>query len=140
MVDSVFSAHEGPSIMIVDDHPVMRSVISDYIGMVSDFILMVEAASGEQALQELEVNTPDIVLVDISMPDMDGIELVRRILEFWPETRIMMFTGQTEFSVVAQSFEAGAHGYLLKGGSVDEFEAAVRLVLSGDTYLSETLK
>lgn len=140
MIESAVSVTERPSIMIVDDHPVMRSIISDYIGMVADFSLADEAESGEQALQKLEATTPDIVLVDISMPDMDGIELVKRILDSWPETKTMMFTAQTEMSVVAHCFQAGARGYLLKGGTVEEFEAAVRSVLSGGTFLSKELR
>lgn len=134
------STPSHPSIMIVEDHPVMRSIISDYIGMVPDFRLAGEAASGEEALVKLEEGMPDLVLVDVSMPGMSGIELVRRILESSPETKTMMFTGQTELSIVEQSFDAGAHGYLLKGGTVEEFEAAVRLVLSGEMYVSEKLQ
>ena len=94
------------------------------------------ATDGRALLEAAEIRRPDLVITDISMPVIDGIEVTRRLRDLLPETRVLILSIHTEPSWVRAAFDAGAYGYLTKGSAPEEIETAVREVLQGRFYLS----
>lgn len=122
-------------ILIVDDQP----IISDSLELLLDkygFHVSV-ANSGTQALKQCEERQPNVVLMDIQMPEMNGITTTKEIKNRWPDTKIIMVTTFEETSSVSEAIEAGAEGYVLKSVQPEELVAAIRLVHSGGTMLSQ---
>ena len=107
-------------VMLVDDHAVVRSGLSAFLLAFDDLELVGEADSGEKALLLCEHVRPDVVLMDLVMPGMDGIEAIRRITARQPETRILVLTSFAEDEKVFPALKAGALGYLLKDSSPEE--------------------
>lgn len=126
-------------IFVVDDHDIVREMLSAYITMEGDLQLCGEAASGEEALIGIQSVDCDLALIDVAMPGMNGIELVRRIKETRPGLRCLMLSGHAERVYVRDSLSAGAHGYVMKGDP-DAILQAIRKVLEGELYLSDAVK
>lgn len=126
------------SIYVVEDHPIMRLMLCELIESMPDLDVCGAAASGEEALAELATLAPDVILIDISLPGMSGIDLVKTIRERWPGRCCLMQSGHQEASYVEQSLEAGAQGFILKG-STGETMTAIWQVLGGQVYLSPSL-
>ena len=126
------------SIYVVEDHPIMRLMLCELIESMPDLAVCGAAVSGEEALTELATLAPDVVLIDISLPGMSGIDLVEAIRERWPGRCCLMQSGHREVSYVERSLEAGAQGFVLKG-SASELTMAIGQVLGGQVYLSPSL-
>jgi DNA-binding NarL/FixJ family response regulator len=122
-------------IYIIDDHPVIRAALRSLLEREPDLAVCGEAASAEQALDEAASTGPNLVLIDVSLPGMSGIELARVLRERHPALPLAMLSGHSEKSYVNQAFEAGAHGYLVKGRH-EEIVPAIRQVARGKRYLS----
>jgi len=123
-------------IMIVDDHAVVRSGLGAFLSAVPDLQLIGEAENGEQAVVRAKALKPDVVLMDLMMPGMDGVTATRSIKECNPAIQIIALTSFQEDELVQNAIKAGAIGYLMKNVSVRELEAAIRSAYSGKMTLS----
>src|SRR5262245_23910603 len=122
-------------ILLADDHVMVRQglrVLLEQAGMV----VMGEASEGQEALRLAHEHTPDVVVVDLAMPTLNGLETARRLRETLPQTKIVLLTMYTEEPYVLEALEAGAVGYVLKTQAVGDIVQAIRDVLEGDIYLS----
>lgn len=118
-------------VMIVDDHAVVRSGLSAFLMAYDDFELVGEASSGEQALRLCEQVKPDVVLMDLVMPGMDGAAATHAIREKCPSIQVIALTSFKEQDLVQGALQAGAIGYLLKNVSADELARAIRSAHAG---------
>lgn len=118
-------------ILLADDHPVVRTGLRSLIDTIDDLEVVGEAADGEQALRETLLLRPDVVLMDVRMDGVDGVEATRRIRAAAPETAVLMLTMYDDDATVFTAMRAGARGYLLKGAAQDEIVNAVRAVAAG---------
>lgn len=123
-------------VMIVDDHDMIRSGLSVFIEAFEDLELVAEARDGQTALQLCERLNPDVILMDLIMPHMDGVATTRAIREAHPEVQVLALTSFTEKQLVEAALEAGAIGYLLKDVSIDELADAVRAAHRGKPTLA----
>ena len=125
-------------LLLVDDHRTLREGLRLSMEE-AGFIVAGEAGDGEEAVRLAEALRPDVVLMDVSMPVLDGIEATRLVHQRVPETRIVMLTMHGESDVMARAIAAGAVGYLLKDCSIEEVASAVRMAADGDGALSPQL-
>ena len=118
-------------ILIVDDHPALREGLRSLLAAQQDFDIAGEAGDGLEAVDFVKENHPDLVLMDISMPRMDGMAATREIKKKWPKTKILAFTVHKTPEYVSATLEAGADGYILKDASRQELIAAIEETLAG---------
>ena len=123
-------------VMIVDDHPVVRDGLKNMLLAFDDLELVGEAGDGRQAVAHCGQAQPDVILMDMAMPGMDGIAATRAILKERPRMKIIMLTSFVEDSVVQTALEAGANGYLLKNVPINTLADAIRSVYAGQPMLS----
>lgn len=123
-------------VLIVDDHPVVTRGLSAVIKAFDDLCLAGEASSGEEAIALCERVQPDVILMDLLMPGMGGIEAIRNIRERWPCMYIIALTSFGEKEIVEEAIKAGAMSYLLKNVSADELVKAIHEAVSGRSNLS----
>jgi DNA-binding NarL/FixJ family response regulator len=123
-------------IVIVDDHPLFRSGVRNLIQATDDLVLAGEADSGEAAIRAAEEIGPDLMLMDIRMPDMDGIEATRRIQARYPHIHILILSMHQDDRSVFAAMKAGARGYLLKEADGSELLQAIRIAGSGGAVFS----
>lgn len=123
-------------LLLVDDHALFRSGLKSVLAEAGDIEVVGEASDGEAALDFVRADPPDVVLMDINMPGIGGIEATRRILHAQPEVRVIAVTAMSEDPFPNQLLDAGAFGYLSKGCPADELFKAVRSVVKGDHYIS----
>ena len=121
-------------VLMVDDHQVVREGLRRMLDLEHDIEVVGEAANFEEALAQIELSSPDIVLMDIKMPGKDGIETTRLVKEKQPNCKVIMLTLYEDYLV--QAIEAGAEGYLLKDVKREELVQAIRAVQQGKTPLS----
>jgi DNA-binding NarL/FixJ family response regulator len=126
-------------IFIVEDHPFMREMLCEVVERQLQCTVSGAVSSAEEALEALSDADVDLVFVDVSLPHMDGIALVRALQEMRPDLPCLMVSGHAEITYVTRALEAGARGYVLKGRPGD-IEAGVAAVGAGSTYLSEPLR
>lgn len=123
-------------ILIVDDHPVVRLGLSRLLSDEDDFEICGEAASGRETLQAVEELRPDLVLVDISLKDFNGLELIKQLRARYPSLRMLVSSMHDEFLFAERALHAGASGYVNKVQAIDNIVSAVRQVLAGNVYVS----
>jgi two-component system, NarL family, response regulator NreC len=124
------------TVLLVDDHAVVRQGFRMILSAEPDFEVIGEAANGREAIAQAELLHPDIVLMDVSMPELNGIEATRRIVNISPRTRILALSMHRDSVYVREILRAGASGYLLKEAGDQDLLAAVRAVAQGQGYLS----
>jgi NarL family two-component system response regulator LiaR len=122
--------------MIVDDHKVVRSGLSAFLMAYDDLELVAEADSGEKALALLSKHTPDVILMDLVMPRMDGAETTEAILRSYPDMKVIALTSYKEKELVRSALDAGAIGYLLKNVEADDLATAIRQANAGRPTLA----
>jgi NarL family two-component system response regulator LiaR len=122
--------------LLVDDHMVVRSGLSTVLAVYDDLQLVGEAGDGEEAVRLCERLQPDVVLMDLVMPKMDGVTATKTIKERWPRIQVIALTSFKEKEYVEGALKAGASGYLLKNVSAEELVAAIRRVTVGQPSLS----
>ena len=118
-------------VMVVDDHPIMRSGLRDVLEASGRFQVVGQAADGEEAVRTVEELEPEVIVMDVIMPNKDGIDACREIMEFLPETRVLMLTASSEEDAVIEAIAAGATGYLHKYSRPEELVQAVLDVAEG---------
>jgi NarL family two-component system response regulator LiaR len=123
-------------VMIVDDHAVVRSGLSAFLLVFDDLELVGEAGSGKDAVQLAERAQPDVILMDLVMPDMDGAATTLAIRTRWPTIQVLALTSFREDEMVKNALQAGAIGYLLKNVSADELADAIRAAFIGRPTLA----
>jgi NarL family two-component system response regulator LiaR len=120
---------------LVDDHAIVRKGIKALLATESDFSIIGEAENGEQAVEMATTLDPDVVLMDLEMPTLDGIEATRQLAQLRPETRILVLTSFATDDKVFPAIKAGAHGYLLKDSGPGELIESLRKVGAGESSL-----
>jgi DNA-binding NarL/FixJ family response regulator len=119
-------------ILVADDHPVVRGGLVALLRTIADFDVVGEASDGEAAVREAQLTHPDIVLMDVRMPGLDGVEATRRIRAAVPGTRVLILTMYDDDATVFTAMQAGAQGYLLKEAEQEEIVRAVHGVMAGE--------
>jgi DNA-binding NarL/FixJ family response regulator len=130
---------EKKTTLIVDDHPLFREGVKALIGKTSDFQVVGEAATGEEALRTAKALKPDIVLMDISLPDQSGIDVTRQLRILFPDTRIIILSMHSKADLIAEAFRAGATGYVTKESASERLIQAMGSVLRGEYFLDSLL-
>jgi len=123
-------------VMIVDDHPVVRAGIKDMLSVFDDIELVGEADSGRELLEKLQNLNPDVILLDMVMPYMDGLETTRAVLAQYSDMKIVILTTFAKGDNVQEVLDAGAVGYLTKHSKIDVVADAIRRAYSGQTVLA----
>jgi two-component system, NarL family, response regulator NreC len=130
----------GPiRIMLVDDHQVVRTGLKSFLEAQSNLVVVAEADSGEAALRIVPEIRPDVIVMDISMPHMDGVEATRRLADICPGCRVLALTVHEDKQYFFEMLAAGAVGYVSKQVAAEELVAAIRSVAQGHVYLQPTL-
>lgn len=127
---------EKQSVFIVEDHTLLRAGLRALLAQDDDIEIVGEADNGRDAIRAVAAMAPDLVLMDLSMPGMNGIEAMLDIKRRNPDTRILVLTVHKADEYIHESLRAGADGYILKDATHDELQIAIRSVLKGKTYLS----
>ncbi len=132
-------ADDAIRVLICDDHDLFRHGLRMVLEVEEGIEVVAEAADGEQAVAKVEELAPDVVLMDVRMPRMGGIEATRTIRQLYPTTRIIVLTVSDEEDDLYGAVKAGANGYLLKEVSIEEVADAVRAVYRGQSLISPSL-
>ncbi|WP_124681933.1 response regulator [Candidatus Viridilinea mediisalina] len=127
------------SILLVDDHPMVRGGLKTALGVVAGWTVIGEADNGQQGLALVQRCRPDILIVDLQMPGMSGMEVLRSVVASVPSTRVIVFSMHAEDAYVREALDLGAHGYVLKDADASELINAIRTVSQGGRYLSPLL-
>lgn len=133
------SEHNPYSIVLADDHALIRHGIKNIISQDDSLIIVGEVGDGESLLSFLAESTPDLLILDISMPKISGIELVEQLKERYPLMKILMLTMHTNKQYCYRSMHAGADGYVIKSDSEKELLLAIRKIREGRTHVSPQL-
>ena len=123
------------SLLLVDDHTVVRQGLNMVLTLEPDLDIVGEAGNGQEALEQVEKLQPQVVLMDLLMPVMDGVSAIRAIKERWPDVEVVALTSVLEDRLVIDAVEAGAAGYLLKETGPDELVEAIRAAARGEVRL-----
>ncbi|MCK6065923.1 MULTISPECIES: response regulator [Microbacterium] len=126
-------------VLIVDDHPIVRTGLGGLVDAAPDLQVVGTAATGEDAVAAVEAAPPDVVLMDLRMPGMDGDEATGRILAVAPEVRVVILTTYETDDAILRAIGAGASGYLLKAAPEDELLAGIRAVAAGEVALAPSV-
>jgi DNA-binding NarL/FixJ family response regulator len=126
-------------VLLADDHGLVRAGFRSLLGKLPEVEVVAEATDGGEALALMKVHRPDIILMDISMKGMDGLTATRQAVKELPEVRVIILSMHDEGEYISQAFQAGAAGYLLKSGKINELREALLAVAKGEQYLSPEL-
>ena len=122
-------------ILVADDHPIVRDGLVAILSTQPDFEVVGEAGNGPEAIERATTLQPDVMLLDLEMPELDGVEVLRRLAQSNPEVRVIVFTAFDTDERILGAVQAGAQGYLLKGAPRKELFEAVRVVHAGGSLL-----
>jgi DNA-binding NarL/FixJ family response regulator len=126
-------------LLLVDDHTLFRKGLRQICELESDLEVVGEAGSGAEAVQVAKLTQPDVVLMDINLPGMDGVEATRRLLQALPQTKVVILTMHRQDKYVFEAIKAGAQGYLLKDSETEELLEAIRAVHRGEALLDPSM-
>jgi two-component system, NarL family, response regulator LiaR len=132
-------ARQPIRLLVVDDHGIVRKGICALLAQVADMQVVGEASDGETAVAQADALKPDVILMDLVMPKMDGVEAIRQILARQPEIRIIALTSFVADDKVFPAIKAGARGYLLKDSEPEELIATIRRVYAGEASLHPSI-
>jgi DNA-binding NarL/FixJ family response regulator len=123
-------------ILVIDDHPVVREGIAALVTMQPDMIVVGEAADGREAIQQFRTHRPDVTVMDLQMPEMNGLDALIAIRNEFPEAKVIMLTTYKSDTQIVRALKAGAQGYLLKNALNKELLASIRSVYAGKKIIS----
>lgn len=126
-------------IMIVDDHSMVREGLKQLLELDGDIIVTAEAGDGVECLKLLEKNVPQVILLDINMPNMNGLEVLEKIKEKKINTKVIILTVHNEIEYLLKAVEIGIDGYMLKDSDSNELKKAISSVISGENYIQPNL-
>jgi len=127
------------TILIADDHAIMRQGLRRSLEIEADLEIVGEAQNGRQAVETARKLHPDVVLMDVAMPILNGLEATRQVIKALPTTKVLILSGHGDPTYVANAIESGAAGFLLKQSSADEVCGAIREVRNGKTFFSPSI-
>jgi DNA-binding NarL/FixJ family response regulator len=126
-------------LLLVDDHPIVLDGIKSHLCAQPDFTVVGDAANGQDALRKAKLTLPDVVLMDISMPHMNGLEAMANLRKQVPEAKVLILTMHDTKEYISQVVRSGARGYLLKDSAPAELVAAIKAVHAGEVYFSPSV-
>jgi two-component system, NarL family, response regulator LiaR len=129
-------SNQPVSVLIADDHAMVRSAISTWIQTIAELRIVGEATNGEEAVSRALSLKPDVILMDLMMPKLDGIAATLAILQSYPEAKILIVTSFTEKKRAVEAIQAGAQGFILKDASLDELLEAILVISRGRPWFS----
>jgi DNA-binding NarL/FixJ family response regulator len=127
-------------VLIADDQPVVRDGLAMLLGLLDDVEIVATAADGVEAVERARAERPDIVLMDLRMPRLEGADATRQILASVPETRVLVLTTYADDEFLFPALQAGARGYLTKDATAEEIEHAIRALVAGQTHLDPAVQ
>jgi DNA-binding NarL/FixJ family response regulator len=127
------------TILIVEDHAIVRQGLRRMLELESDLEVVGEAQDGRQAVEMTKKNHPDVVLMDVAMPMLNGLEATRQVIKALPATKVLILSAHGDLAYVTNAMECGAAGFLLKQTSADEMYRAIREVHKGKTFFSPSI-
>jgi DNA-binding NarL/FixJ family response regulator len=127
-------------VLIADDQPVVRDGLSMLLGLLDDVEIVATAADGGEAVELARAHEPDVVLMDLRMPRIEGAEATRQILAALPQTRVLVLTTYADDDFLFPALQAGARGYLTKDATAEEIEQAIRALVAGHTHLDPAVQ
>jgi two-component system response regulator NreC len=126
-------------VLIADDHAIVRAGLRALLLEDAEFDLVGEAAGGYEAIELVEKKQPDVLVLDLSMPDLDGISVTRSIKPRFPDLRILILTLHEDEALLREAIKAGAAGYILKRAAESELLTAIKVILRGDLYVDPSM-
>lgn len=127
------------SVLIADDHAIVRAGLRALLLEETSFKLVGEAVGGYEAIDLVEKNSPEVLILDLSMPDLDGISVTRKLKPLYPEMKILILTLHEDEALLKEALKAGASGYILKRAAEAELISAIRVVMRGDLYVDPSM-
>ena len=127
-------------VLIADDQPVVRDGLAMLLGLIDDVEIVATAADGIEAVERARSEQPDIVLMDLRMPRLEGTEATRQILAALPDTRVLVLTTYADDEFLFPALQAGARGYLTKDATAEEIEHAIKALIAGQTHLDPAVQ
>ena len=124
-------------VLIVDDHAMVRAGLATFLEVSDDLELVGEASNGLEAIHQCEIHPPDVILMDLLMPEMDGVTATHEIRSRWPGTQVIVLTSFQESDLVQQALKAGAISYILKNVSMQPLTRAIRQAYAGKSTLAQ---
>jgi two-component system response regulator NreC len=128
-----------PRVLITDDHAIVRTGLRTLLTADPSMELVGEASGGHEAIQLVEQTQPEVLLLDLSMPDLDGIEVTRAVKSRFPEVRVLVLTIHEDQGLLREAIRAGASGYILKRAAESELISAIHVLMRGDMYVDPAM-
>ena len=128
-----------PRVLITDDHAIVRTGLRTLLTADPSMELVGEASGGHEAIQLVEQTQPDVLLLDLSMPDLDGIEVTRAVKSRFPQLRVLVLTIHEDQGLLREAIRAGASGYILKRAAESELISAIHVLMRGDMYVDPAM-
>jgi len=128
-----------PRVLITDDHAIVRTGLRTLLTADPSMELVGEASGGHEAIQLVEQTQPDVLLLDLSMPDLDGIEVTRAVKSSFPQLRVLVLTIHEDQGLLREAIRAGASGYILKRAAESELISAIHVLMRGDMYVDPAM-
>jgi len=126
-------------VLLADDHSIVRAGLRRLVEDAGDMVVIAEAADGRETIRKVRESPPDVAVIDLSMPGMDGLEVVSRLLSLYPKLPVLILTMHEEEQYVIRAIRAGAMGYVTKRSAAEQLLTAIRKVHGGRRYITEAI-